>query len=196
MRNPQTGLPPRPCVVCGSEFQPYRAHVVTCSRKCRDANPAKEPLPWATTKECLCRFCGVTFVVEKASHAPPKTCPECQPLAEKLKNDRKNAARLIANRPDLRAKNRAWALKSIYGITVEQYDEMLATQNGVCFICGDPPDPNGVRAASRLHVDHCHATGTNRKLLCLCCNNGLGHFRDDPARLRSAAEYLEQHRNT
>lgn len=71
---------------------------------------------------------------------------------------------------------------------------MLAEQDGRCAICGEPPDPNGVRASSRLHVDHDHTTGENRSLLCTRCNQGLGYFRDDPDLIEAAARYIRNHR--
>lgn len=78
------------------------------------------------------------------------------------------------------------ALKNLYGITLEQWDRMLLRQGGRCAICEQPcPD---------LHVDHCHATGKIRGLLCGSCNNGLGRFADEPERLRAAARYLVKHR--
>ena len=55
-----------------------------------------------------------------------------------------------------------------YGITAEQYNKMLAEQNGVCAICGRPPK------TKRLHVDHDHKTGKIRALLCMMCNTKLG----------------------
>lgn len=61
---------------------------------------------------------------------------------------------------------------------------MLAEQGGVCAIC---------RAAPAAHVDHDHATGAVRALLCFNCNGGLGQFRDDPDTLREAAEYVRFH---
>ena len=41
------------------------------------------------------------------------------------------------------------------------------------------------------HIDHDHKTGAFRGFLCQLCNMGLGMFRDDPALLRTAAEYME-----
>lgn len=80
-----------------------------------------------------------------------------------------------------------------YGLTVEDYDRMLAEQSGRCALCGKPPNPNGVRAASKLHADHCHNSGRSRALLCLNCNHGLGCFDDDPDLLERAAAYIRHH---
>lgn len=73
-----------------------------------------------------------------------------------------------------------------FGIEPETYDELLATQGGVCAICKDEPDP-------LLHVDHDHATGKVRGLLCGRCNRAIGLLLDDPVRVDSAAAYLRRH---
>ena len=62
---------------------------------------------------------------------------------------------------------------------------MLEAQGGTCAIC---------QSAPAEHVDHDHDTGAVRALLCFNCNGGLGQFRDDPAVLRAAADYVEEHR--
>lgn len=74
----------------------------------------------------------------------------------------------------------------LYGITKARYTEMVAAQAGVCAICGGPP---GERS---LAVDHDHATGQIRSLLCTRCNIGIGGFRDDPTLLRLALAYLDR----
>jgi recombination endonuclease VII len=86
---------------------------------------------------------------------------------------------------DARGGSRTYHLSRRYGITAEEADYLLEQQNGLCAIC---------RAAPAGHVDHDHATGRVRELLCFNCNGGLGQFRDDPAVLRAAAEYVERHR--
>jgi hypothetical protein len=84
--------------------------------------------------------------------------------------------------------NRRSYLKRKYGVTPEWYDEQLAAQGGGCAICGRPP-----RDDISLHVDHDHATGALRRLLCFLCNNLLGDAADDAGRLRAAADYLDRH---
>ena len=81
---------------------------------------------------------------------------------------------------------RDWQLRSKYGISAEEYDEMLLEQGGVCVICSAEP---GKR---RLSVDHCHSEGHVRGLLCQNCNAGLGMFQDNPDLLLAAANYLER----
>jgi len=76
---------------------------------------------------------------------------------------------------------------AVYGITIEQYGEMLEAQGGVCAICREPC-PSG----KNLAVDHCHETGAVRGLLCARCNSGIGQFLDSPDRLRAAIGYLER----
>lgn len=75
-----------------------------------------------------------------------------------------------------------------YGITVADYERMNAEQGGVCAICGQA-ETNG----RSLAVDHCHATGRVRGLLCGTCNRGIGLLKDDADRVMSAAIYLYQH---
>ena len=72
-----------------------------------------------------------------------------------------------------------------FGVSGEEYDRMFAVQGGVCSICGRPPTER-----KALHVDHDHATGLVRKLLCHLCNTALGQFSDDPSVVLSAYVYL------
>ena len=80
-------------------------------------------------------------------------------------------------------------LQRKYGITLAQYEEMLAAQGGGCALCGKRPDEQG-RYTRYLHVDHCHATGKVRGLLCDRHNLMLGQWGDTPDLLRKAIDYL------
>jgi hypothetical protein len=71
-------------------------------------------------------------------------------------------------------------------ITVQEYYALKEKQNGKCAICGL------AFGRRRLAIDHDHATGRVRGLLCVLCNSGIGHFRDDKTRLLAAIEYLSK----
>lgn len=164
-RNPQGGLPPRKCKSCGEEFIPYRSNHLVCSRLCRSRLPEE---------------------IAKAKQRMATPEARARSLAYRRM--------LTANDPErLRLYNLRGGLKR-YGVTLDWFESKLAEQNGRCIVCGAMPDPGGVKAAARLHVDHDHETGAVRDLLCNRCNQGLGYFRDDPALLRAAADYIERHR--
>lgn len=81
-------------------------------------------------------------------------------------------------------------LLKTFGITLEQYNEVLAEQGGVCAIC--KRQQNCMRMKN-LAVDHNHKTGKVRGLLCGSCNCGIGHLSDNPEVAMAAAEYLKRH---
>lgn len=92
--------------------------------------------------------------------------------------------------------NRGAYLKTQYNITIEQYNQMLEDQGGVCAIC------KGVNSNGRsLSVDHDHKCCPGgkscgsciRQLLCLYCNTFIGYAKDDVKRLLAGVAYLEKH---
>jgi hypothetical protein len=84
-------------------------------------------------------------------------------------------------------KTRQWKLKANYNLTPEDYEQMLKAQNGRCAIC-QTTSPGG--RFKSWHIDHCHANGKVRGLLCHCCNMGLGYFKDNQDYLHQALTYL------
>lgn len=127
-------------------------------------------------------------------------------LAAKERKNRLNRERaryLYANDPEYVAQNkersrlhgRRYHIKSKFGITLDQWDQMLRDQSGRCFLCENP-----LRAGrTDIHVDHNHACCPGRKscgkcirgLACQKCNQGIGQFGDDPMLLRKVAQNLE-----
>lgn len=96
----------------------------------------------------------------------------------------RNRAFRVAHRDEINARARPEKrLAQVYGLSPQDYDAMLAEQGGVCAICKTRPD-------KPLFVDHSHATGKVRGLLCRPCNFSLGFMRDDPRLTAAATEYL------
>lgn len=80
-----------------------------------------------------------------------------------------------------------------YGLEPSDYDAMAEAQGGVCAICEQPESIVGARGVPKsLSIDHNHITGVTRGLLCQRCNQGIGNMKENPARLRAAADYLER----
>jgi len=77
--------------------------------------------------------------------------------------------------------SRTYHLKRRYGLTAEDVDAMIDAQGGKCAAC---------RVGEPKHVDHDHATGEVRGILCFTCNVALGNVGDDIARLQALAVYL------
>lgn len=160
----------------------------TC-KKCGVSKPYEEFYRAAGTKDGLrgdCKSCNA------AGKAVRYRANAERDKARVRRWQRENADRVRAWQEAYRQSgkkaisNRRSYLKRKYDITLEQYDEMLAAQGGVCAICGCTP-----REDISLHVDHDHGTGEIRGLTCFRCNNSLGDLNDDPRRLRRAVEYLE-----
>jgi hypothetical protein len=76
-------------------------------------------------------------------------------------------------------------LRLKYGVSEQEYDAMLIAQGGRCKICG------GISTGRGLGIDHDHATGKIRGLLCVSCNAALGLAHDNPELLRNMALYVE-----
>lgn len=117
-----------------------------------------------------------------------KTCKTCGENKEesrfrKHRGSCKSCEKKKARARETPEKKRDYALRTKYGITLAQYEQMYSEQQGECYICSSD---------SKLFVDHCHETGQVRGLLCHHCNLVLGHAFDNPSILRLAATYLEQ----
>ncbi len=87
-----------------------------------------------------------------------------------------------ANKAQAMHRQRTYELKKLYGLTREAYESMLDEQMGLCLICQKPMTPAA--------VDHDHATGAVRGLLCRPCNTAIGLMGDDPQMVERALQYL------
>lgn len=94
----------------------------------------------------------------------------------------------IKNRDKLKEKQWVRNLRVSYGISPEEYWQMLLAQGGVCAICHSLPLAN-----KRLGVDHCHKTGRVRGLLCHLCNVAVGFLEKDSERTTRGFAYIKRY---
>jgi hypothetical protein len=85
------------------------------------------------------------------------------------------------------AKYRESQLIKNFGITSDQYNALLLSQDGVCAIC-----KRLCKSGRNLAVDHCHATGLVRGLLCTKCNTAIGALDEREDLMLSAIDYLKK----
>lgn len=99
---------------------------------------------------------------------------------------RKNWDRVLIS---ARKTSRSRKLKAL-GISISDFHSTIEAQGGRCAVCQSVEV--SFDGGRHVHIDHCHKTGKFRGVLCGHCNAGLGQFKDDPARLMRAAEYLKR----
>lgn len=137
-----------------------------------------------------CRMCGEFKPLE--SFYPSKVTPDrleykCKPCASKYAyaSAKKNPRRM---RDNVYRKN----LHRVFNLSPEQYNAMCDRQGGRCAICGQFPDDGRNGTREMLSVDHDHATGQIRGLLCSKCNHLLRNAQDRVEILRWAIVYLQR----
>lgn len=74
--------------------------------------------------------------------------------------------------------------KRNYGISSEEFDELVEKNKGICPIC---------KKKKKLVLDHCHDTGKVRDTICSSCNHGLGCAKDNIEILENMIAYLGTH---
>lgn len=126
---------------------------------------------------------GLCSTCNKLNGNGKTQCDECSSKESVKDKERRKA-------PGGYRKQKSALLKYLYGITIDEYEELLAWQNYTCEICQRPHNPKG----RRMFVDHDHETGALRGLLCQNCNSVLGLAHDSPEVLRKAADYIEKYK--
>lgn len=115
-----------------------------------------------------CQRCGGG---KGAKYRDRKYCGKCQHFIRRERSDNAHGK----------------ALEARYGITKADYWNLYEFQGGYCYICR-----RATGATRRLTVDHDHATGLVRGLLCRPCNTMLGHLRDDIDAFQRVIDYLKE----
>lgn len=87
------------------------------------------------------------------------------------------------NREEILEKRKEYHYQKSYGISRDEFLSMVEEQGGKCPVC----------SREDLVLDHCHDTGRVRGVLCNKCNQAIGNMLDNPALIRSLADWLETH---
>ena len=139
---------------------------------------------------CVCGEAQPLNNFHKRTASKDNLSPQCKKCKKELRKKypwNPDVGRLYYQRKEVRERKRALQLAKKYGITEDEYTQMLLAQDRVCAICGDAPQ------ATVLAVDHDHNTGKIRGLLCKNCNTGIGFFGDSLERVEKVVEYLKEH---
>ncbi len=215
-----TGLS-RVCVECTSSVARPVWHTdgdtIVC-RSCKEEKPRKEFYrrgdandSWLTTQCAACSIDRELRIKEFDAVGPrviveAKECPSCKttkPIAKfHVQRERpdghsrkciecfqKRREELAASRSCL--DNRHWHMTRSYGITLAQFNQMIADQHSRCAICQELLDLHE-NSKLRFNVDHDHRTSKVRQILCHSCNTMLGAV-EHPGFLPRALEYLKKH---
>lgn len=168
---------------CANLYEARTKRMRFCSRACSyEVVKVRSRMQKTRIKACKHPECANLFrssraqlYCDPACTADDARCGVCGDLVDRP-NARKNGVCRLCERVKR------------YGLTAAGYKAMLAEQRGRCAICERAPEDVGVRP---LVVDHCHASGVVRGLLCAPCNMAIGLLGDDLATVASAAKYLE-----
>lgn len=191
------------CLKCGKKFEHYRSkNKKFCSRDCmftskewkQSISETQKGIPrwnyeqrkliaermrkprgayknWEEITQKVCKNCGVTKLVQefysvmRSDRYKSSSCKECQKVKSVMRHIEKK-----------------------FGLTTEGYKKLYEQQMGLCAICHKPELRNKI-----LSVDHDHANGNIRGLLCQLCNTGLGHFHDSVDLLIKATKYVQKY---
>ena len=147
-----------------------------------------------------CKKCGVSlddsmFYIEKKSNGATRVRATCKTCMSSQKKGYYNKTRdYWIEKSSARSKSDAVVINRLirsYGVDLAWFGYQYTKQGGLCLICKNAIEAKPSRST---HIDHDHATGVVRGILCQKCNMGLGHFNDSIDLLTKAAEYLKASR--
>lgn len=172
---------------------PRKPRTPLTEKRCTECQRTKPVHAFYTHKRdgwrSVCIYCTKQAAAERTAErvaAREARKPEVQ--ARRRERNREYARRKRAS-PEYATQRRAERAR-VYGMTVEEVDVLYAIQGGRCGCCDRP-----LRGGRTEAIDHCHATGKVRGILCFHCNTGVGKLGDNAAGVRRALKYLERFEN-
>lgn len=153
----------------------------------RWCHPLTQTVPFCTVPAIACTWCEARFVPwQYSQHFCSTKCQQAE--YHHRKRDERNAkSRKWHHANADKAKRSRWRSHlRRYGITPDDFNRMVDEQDGRCAICLRIP-------SHRLRVDHDHASGQVRALLCLQCNLAIGYLGESVSAALNAAAYIERY---
>jgi hypothetical protein len=135
----------------------------------------------------ICRKCRRERSLKWQRENPDKYREQQQKTYKKNIDKRREYEKKRARDPERKRYNKNKNLLDKYGITIEEFECMVESQNGLCAIC----EERLTYGRNGCAVDHDHTTGQVRSILCSPCNKGIGHFQENISRIKAAVMYLE-----
>lgn len=137
-----------------------------------------------------CIYCGkikplAQFAMKRAK--PQGRCKSCHSQYQReyyLHNrDKYKTLQELNRKNSAKAEVRARSRAKMYGLTVDEYQDLKTSNDGMCHLCNRRPGES---------IDHDHETGKVRGHLCNNCNTGLGKLGDTIESLQEALNYLRK----
>ena len=146
----------------------------------------------------ICKRCEVEKPISEyrqvkdRPHLWERTCKKCHNKRSNRENPNRaaNLARYRQTDKYKQANRRGVVAK--YGLTIEEYDAMVAAAGGVCEICKQPETKLFRGKTRALSVDHCHTSLSVRGILCDDCNTTLGKMGESVERLQAMIDYIKE----
>ena len=130
--------------------------------------------------------------LKRASEWRKKNVDKCKEYKVKYYKENQHIIQRyrVENKEKLKLKARDWYLRNNFGISLDEYNEILKQQDYGCKVCSRKESKDSRRKV--LFVDHNHKTGKIRGILCDSCNFVLGLMEDNVTNIRKLADYLEK----
>lgn len=125
---------------------------------------------------------GKSNLCKEGHHYRCKVCLAKRSAEWRKQNPAYTTEYATKNKTKLKQDNKYYYLQKLYGLSKEDYRRLLEQQGSLCKICSV--------LLHRPHVDHCHATGKVRGLLCGNCNTALGLVKENEVTLTKMIAYL------
>ena len=172
--------------------------ISVCSkfRVCNSCNEKKELSLFAKNKS---NFAGVNSECKRC-RSKRRTTQEYRNQENKRRSTPEQKKRMYLSFVKYKNKNKKkvaltqkkWFLKKFYGLSYDQYQNILKSQDNKCAICG----LDQKNCARTFNVDHKHEEGKVRGILCNNCNTGIGLFKENEMIMHKAINYLIEHQGS